>query len=166
VTTPSKKIPGDDGVGIARPIAVFLVFVILGPPIGSLILLVGAMIATLAAPGPWPFRGGAGEFEAMVALFFVFSYLVGGLQALAVAFVALISHVLRWPALASFLAVAAAGFVAGVVALVAIGATAPTPTRGYGTLLFFLAIHVGAGIGCWLIAQALLWAFPRRQPSP
>jgi hypothetical protein len=162
--TPSSGETADDGVGIARPIAVFLVFVILGPPIGSLILLVGVMIATLAAPGPWPFQTGAGEFGVVIALFAVFSYLVGGLQALAVAFVALIAHVLRWPALASFLSVVAASLVAGVVALATIGATTPTPTRGYGALLFLLGIHVGSGIGCWLIAQGLLRAFPRRRP--
>ena len=141
-------------VGIARPLTTFLVFTILGPAIGGAITLVFAMIAMSLGPdGPF-FQGGMEEFQKAIPLFAKLSYLAGSLQATFVAVVALLSTILRWSDRVSFLAVVIASVIAGVVFVMVVD------PRAYAVAFFISAgVHVGAGIGCWLIAQGILRLF-------
>ncbi len=161
MSAPHDKAPAAR-VGVARPLTTFLVFTILGPAIGGAITLVIALVAMARGPdGPF-FQGGMEEFQKAIPLFVKLSYLAGGLQAAFVAFVALLSTVLRWNGRVSFLSVVIASLIAGVVFVMVVD------PRAYAVAFFISAgVHVGAGIGCWLIAQAVLRLFGKAlMPKP
>jgi hypothetical protein len=158
--TPANTSSTTERVGIARPLIVFLVFAILGPPIGGVIAVAALLMAMSLGPDAPSFKGGAEEFEKVAVLFVKIVYFVGGLQAAFVALVALLSTTLRWRGLVSFLAVVTAGLAAGIVFVMVVDRRAPPLA-----FVIFVGVHVGAAIGCWLIAQGALRLF-RQRPAP
>jgi len=142
-----------------RALTAFLVFAVAGPPIGALIVLSAAVIAMSYGPeGLGPFK--LDEFGKVVALGAAIAYVLGGLQALFVAVVAAVAQALRWPGWGSFLAVVIAGLATGIGFVSWMVAGSNTPFLSIQSFIF-LGVHVGAAIGCWLIAEGILRLFAK-----
>jgi hypothetical protein len=135
------------------PVAVFLVFLILGPPIGGGVLVIEMQVAGWL--GLLSTRYGnlpPLSLDAFIAAA-VLSYPVGGVQALFTAFVALNSLGRNSGTRVSLLSVLLACTAASITLLLLIGGA--RWIAGFGTLLF-TSLHLGAAFGAWLISTMLL----------
>jgi hypothetical protein len=143
-----------------KSILVFLFFLIIGPPlVGFLMFAFGVSLGSRELP--WL---DAASFRRMAAFIVVVSYIFGGLQALTVAFVAAAFQSRTPSQLVPLVPVVLASAFAGSIFTVVLtikGGQLPA----FGVIGLFFALHLGAGIGCWLIANILLWPFRRRQMS-
>ena len=153
----------------APAIGVFLVFVIAGPPLGLLSLLAaGTLLAPAGSFGGTIRVPTAHELDLMLkgfGLFSPFSYLFGGVQAACVGLVAAIAQYHDRVRRVPLIPMLVASFVAGAAFLGIIALKSPQPPT-FTAIAGFLALHCAAGIGCWLVANALLWPFrPRHMPA-
>jgi hypothetical protein len=143
-----------------RPLVVFIVFAVLGPPMGAFILIGGLLMIGINA-SQLPQMPSAFEFAKGMALVTPFSFMLGGVQAAFVALVAAFVNAFRPSGLLPFWPVLIASFLAGAGFVVVIAAY---QSNG-GLFLLFVGLHIAAGFGCWLIANAVLWRFRRRPTS-
>jgi hypothetical protein len=154
--------PGRPEIGgaSAKSILVFLIFLIIGPPLtGFAMLAFGSAIGG----GEFPWLDAATS-RRTAAFTLVISYIFGGWQALAVAFVAAAFQSRTRSQLVPLLPVVLTSAFAGVVFIVVL-AIKGGQLPAFGLIVLFFCLHLGAGIVCWLIANILLWPFRRRQTS-
>ena len=137
-------------VGMA--LVTFFIFVIFGPLFGLLTLIMP--VALLSSSG-----GGHLNLNLFGFLGFL-SYLAGGLQAASVGLVAAIAQYRNRRL--SVVPVLLASFVTGVAFLALTALKSERPVT-LDTTAGLLGIHCAAGLGCWLIAQLLLWPFHAHQ---
>jgi hypothetical protein len=148
------------GGASAKSILVFLIFLVIGPPlIGVLLFAFGFSLGSRELP--WL---DAASFRRMAGFIAVVSYIFGGLQALAVAFVAAAFQSRTPSQLVPLVPVVLASAFAGSVFTVVL-AIKGGQLPAFGVIVLFFGLHLGAGIGCWLIANILLWPFRRRETS-
>jgi hypothetical protein len=131
----------------------FVMFAVAGPFLMVVLLIVVSKIIGEAPPNQIP----PAPFGLAVAQTLLFAYLFGGLQSLAVALVASFFQVRSRSALVPLLPVVVAGVVTGA-AFAWLFSTVAVQPLGLNVVLGILGIHVGASLGCWLIANALLWS--------
>ena len=145
------------------PLVVFLTFVLAGPALGSVFVILETWAARLsglsANHATWGPMVGPGLDEA-AALVFV-SYVLGGAQAFLTGSVAVLSFGLTDYARVSYRAVFASAVICGLLSC------AFFRVPGVGLWLAALTIHIGAASACWLIATRLIRAFGKPlSPSP
>ncbi len=141
-----------------KPLLIWLVFVVIGPPLGLLAILAVALarntFATAGTPEslalPWHWPPFSASIDA-VGLLYGASMLFGGLQAAFVGFAAAASYlakgrVLLWAVLASAL-VAYVVF----ILMVANALTRQARPLDESALLLTAIPHIAAAVGCWLI---------------
>ena len=129
---------------LSQAIVTFAVFVLLGPPIGSLAF---GVIATVVSAFTDP---DIGLLPLKVSIFFIaLGYMVGGLQA---AFAGAVTAVAVWRnGFAPFWVPLAASVLAGIVMAVRVH-------EKLSVTATLISIHVAAALGCWLILRfALRW---------
>jgi hypothetical protein len=148
------------GGASAKSILVFLIFLVIGPPLTGFAMLA---LASAIGGGEFPWLDAA-TVRRTAAFTVVVSYIFGGWQALAVAFVAAAFQSLTPSQLVPLLPVVLTSAFAGVVFIVVL-AIKGGQLPAFGLIVLFFCLHLGAGIGCWLIANILLWPFRRRQTS-
>jgi hypothetical protein len=135
------------------PAAVFLVFLLLGPPIGSAIFVVEMVAAVKFGLLPSPsFSGGSPNVLGLILGIAVFSYPVGGVQALLTALVALISLDRNRGTMISLPAVLLASSVPSIIFVVLAGDKLNFLPSG----LIVVSWHLGAGFGAWLISTVMI----------
>ena len=146
----------------AKAVAVFFIFVIVGPPLGFLTLLV---IGGILSPSQFslPLRINPDQFHMVfhgMIIFGAISYIFGGIQAATVGLVAAISRYLsrkqRIPLSTIVITSAAVGIV--FLAIIILRPRQPwqQSPAGLGVMAGWMAIHLGAGIGCWALANLTL----------
>jgi hypothetical protein len=138
---------------------VFLIFLVAGPPVG--ILLMWAMVMSLAyILGGLPTRDLPLHLRSL-SFFMVASYMLGGAQALFVACVAAVVQSMSRVGLVPVRPVLVACLLASVAypAFMIVADRSPPP---WEMLLAWVGLHVGSGLLCWLICNAVLWPFRRR----
>jgi hypothetical protein len=141
---------------------VFLIFLVAGPPVG--ILFVWAMTIVLGY-----ILGASATLDLSAHLrtfgvFAVASYMFGGAQALFVACVAAVVQSMSHAGLVPFRPVLAACLLASVAYPAFTIATNQSPPP-WDMLLAMIGLHVGGGMLCWLICNAILWPFRRRSAN-
>jgi hypothetical protein len=142
-----------------KTVLVFFVFAGAGPPIGSLIVETGVFLFSPAPPVPHGFRFYLDHLGTAA----LFSYILGGLQALFVAAVAVIFQVKVRTGFVPFLPILVSSLIACVVVAIVLGRGDLDDIPSYvATLLVVFAFHVTCGILCWLICNGLLWPFRPR----
>jgi hypothetical protein len=158
----------------ARSALVVLVFLIAGPPLGAFLLLTAPFVAGLGQRWPtFEFARGLST----LGLASILAYVVGGLQAFFVGVVAGACQRRTRSQLVPLLPVLAAGLATGVLFLAFVtwksmgpAASMIAASPSARTIATFLALHVGASAGCWLLANIMLWrhrARPlRAEPAP
>ena len=142
-------------VGPLRAVGVILFFVLIGPPVGGIILFVFAI--SLGAPG-------SASFTAYLLLLFVFgSYLFGILPALSVGVIAAAWQYYKQAPRVALAPVILASLVFG--ALVLASAKLPPSMRSSSTrdVILFLGLNICAGVSCRLLVNRLLDFFDRRR---
>ena len=148
-----------------RPMLTFFVFIVLGPAIGGVTFVVLSLIAGLVSDfgqHGWVFNRPE-AFLGVLVFIQPFAYLLGGLQAFAVAGLAAIFHLRDPNGSVPLVPVLVGSVLCGSVFL---GLMSRGGVPSIGASLLLLLVHLGAGLGCWLIANALLWLFgSRRFPS-
>lgn len=141
-----------------QAIGVIFVFGLVGPPLGGVIWFVLDAIRTPNAVTSTMPHGI--HFNMFVFLLF-FSYLFGSVQALCVGTVAALLQYRNRAQHISFVSVLLASFAVGALFVGFLGLkgtqTSITP------LVITLALHIGAGVGCWLIVNGFLRFVRRRQ---
>ena len=148
-----------DAVGFTpKTVLVFLIFLAVGPPLGVLVMWGTALIFGQGQPAA---SYGLSAYLRTFGFFAIASYIVGGVQALFLAFVASIAQAASRTGLvpfrpvffgALFITVAYAGFMM-------VKRAGPPAWEGVS---IFLVLHVGSTILCWLVCNAVLWPFRRR----
>ena len=137
---------------------VFIVFLVVGPPIA--ILLVSATTLILAHGEPAASYNPSAYLRTF-GFFAIASYIAGGVQALFLAFVASIAQASSRTGLVPFRPVLfGALFITVAYAVFMMIKNAGPPA--WEGLSIFLVLHVGSTILCWLLCNALLWPFRRR----
>ena len=144
-----------------RAFLVLLVFAILGPPIGAaVVLMVGAVVAGALSglSGPPANWLQAATLVSMVA------YMFGGIQALVMG-IAMCAWQLRGKSTLLPLKpvlIMTAVIVLGVLVFAALSSG---PSLEWEFVGFAIAVHFGASLGCWAIANLLLWPMRHRSPE-
>jgi hypothetical protein len=129
----------------AAPIAVFLVFAVLGPPLGGLIVILALTVSSVfggrtATGNEWRY------VPAFVAFVLMYSYLLGGLQAAGVGLVAAIAQRAAGHGTVPLVPVLLASIVAGLATIGVFVLWGVKPDALF--VAFMLAIPVGAAVGC------------------
>jgi hypothetical protein len=141
-----------------RAFLVLLVFAIFGPPLGAaVVLILGALVAGQSLNWSNPTGG---WLQAAVLVLMV-AYMFGGIQALIVG-IAMCAWQLRGQS-----ALLPLKPVLIVTAVVVIGALALAGISSADSLTSefvpgVIAVHFGASLGCWAIANLLLWPMRNR----
>lgn len=154
------------GGELARAVFVFVLFLILAPPLGATFLIVG-FLSILHALGQggidWPSvrMVPLAELSKSMGLFGLLSYMFGGVQAACVAMVVAVVQFKRPSDFVRFVPMLVATLVVAMAVNVIF--IARMGMRPELLMLAVLGAHLGAGIVCWLIANAVLWPFRRRQ---
>jgi hypothetical protein len=148
-----------DAVGFTPKTAlVFLIFLAVGPPLGFLVMWGTALIFGQGQPAA-PY--GLSVYLRTFGFFAIASYVVGGIQALFLAFVASIAQGASRTGLVPFRPVFfGALFITVAYAVVVMVKSAGPP--GWEGLSIFFVLHVGSTILCWLVCNTVLWPFRRR----
>lgn len=142
------------------PFLIVVIFVVLGPPIGSLVLAVVTLAPELGKPAVAPPMA-LTETVRSFGFVALVSYAVGGLQAAFAGIAAMISfgaNDYRRVSLLPVLAVSALGAMASHVVLV-------TRTPPVNVPLAVFAVHLGAGLACALIANGAIRLLRRGPPG-
>jgi hypothetical protein len=141
---------------------VFLIFLLVGPPVGILALwaMAIALVYILGAAAAPELSG----HLRTLGLFVVFSYAFGGVQALVVGFVAAVVQARSRVGLVPVRPVLVACLLAGL-AYPAFAIVTNQSLPHWDMLLTFIALHVGSGWLCCLICNAVLWPFRRRSAN-
>jgi hypothetical protein len=137
---------------------VFLIFLVVGPPIA--ILLVSATTLVFAHGEPAASYNLSGYLR-MFGFFAIASYIAGGVQALFLAFVASIAQAASRTGLVPFRPVFLGALFITVAYAVFMTIKNAGPPAWEGLSIFFV-LHVGSTILCWLVCNAVLWPFRRR----
>jgi hypothetical protein len=138
---------------------VFLIFLIAGPPVG--ILLTWAMAMSLAyILGDFPTRDLPLHLRSL-GIFVIASYALGGVQALFVACVAAVVQSMSRVGLVPVRPVLVACLLASL-ALPGFTIVTSQSLPPWDMVLALVGLHIGSGILCWLICNALLWPFRPR----
>jgi hypothetical protein len=138
-----------------RPVLTFLIFVVLGPAIGGVVFVVLSWIVSLASDIgqlEWLFHPPKAILHALVFVQ-LFAYFFGGLQALVVGALASIFHLRDRGGPVPLAPVLVGSVLCGLVFLAGLSRGEVPQVAGSAVLLL---VHVGAGLCCWLIANALL----------
>lgn len=123
---------------------VFLVFVVIGPPLGGVALAILNLIATQ-------------RLRADEALAFLLaSYFFGGMQAAVVGLIMAVRHY-RWPQSRPYPVVVGASLFAGAAFAVPVllWFSAPSPTRAVAVAFLMLGVHVFAGLCSLAVARRI-----------
>ena len=135
------------------PLLVFLIFVIGGPPIGFAVLLLESFLLPLTgitphavASGPWQ----APRFRE-VGLLLGASFVFGGAQAVLTSLVATLSFGFSDYTRVSLTAVSVTAVLAGLGFVLLLRGPVP-----WGMAAGLMVVHVGAALGCWLLAAAVI----------
>jgi hypothetical protein len=148
-----------DGSG-TRGVVVLLVFLILGPPLGAFELVAAPIVLTEGLANLRLPHSAASFIHGASFFFSPLVYVFGGVQALLVGLVAGTCQ-MRSPArpvpLLPVLTAAAVTYGGFLLLDYYRASQLPEPE----IVLLFLSIHLGAALGCWLIANLLLWPFRR-----
>ena len=143
-----------------RPVAavmVFAIFALMGPPIAALIFM-GILPLIEGRPfGPESIDDLVRGIGRLAAIAYVF----GGLQMAATGLVAALWLFFRRGARVSFVPVLLAALVLAITAVLVLAYPMSMPAPDPGIVAIVIALHVGAAVGCWVIANALLWALER-----
>ena len=138
---------------------VFLIFLAAGPPVG--ISLMWAMVMSLAyILGDFPTRDLPLHLRSL-GVFVVASYVFGGVQALFVACVAAVVQSMSRVGLVPVRPVLVACLLASVAYPTFVIVT-DRSLPPWDMLLALVGLHVGSGLLCWTICNAVLWPFRRR----
>jgi hypothetical protein len=141
-----------------RAFLVLLVFVILGPPLGATVLIGLMSVLTSNAAMPATPLDGWLRVAAFVALM---SYVFGGTQALIVGF-AMCAWYLRGRSKllpVTPVLIATAVVVIGVLPFFGVSSVEPLKSD---LIAAAIAVHFGASLGCWVVANLLLWPMRHR----
>ncbi len=148
-----------DAVGFTSKTAlVFLIFLVVGPPIALLLVLATALLLAHGEPAA---SYDLSAYLRMFGFFAIASYIAGGVQALFLAFVASIAQATSRAGLVPFRPV----FFGALFITVAYAAFMVVKNVGppaWESLSIFFVLHVGSSILCWLVCNAVLWPFRRR----
>jgi hypothetical protein len=138
------------------PLAVFLVFVLLGPPIGFVVFVLEMNVAEWLGLVPSRSHGGGRFTIGLDAILgpAVISYLVGGVQALFTALVALISLGRNAGTRISLWAILLASGASSAPYVLLIGRS--SSPDALGAALFVSSWHLGAGLGAWALSTILI----------
>lgn len=145
-----------------KTVLVFLIFLLAGPPVGilavwAMVIVLGYVMGASATP----------DLSAHLRSFGVFavaSYAFGGVQALFAGGVAAVVQAMSRGGLVPARPVLVACLLAGL-AYPAFAIATNRSLPPWDTLLAFIGQHVGSGILCWLICNAVLWPFRRRSAN-
>jgi hypothetical protein len=137
---------------------VFLIFLVVGPPIG--LVLVSATTLLLAHGEPAASYN-LSAYLRTFGFFAIASYIAGGVQALFLAFVASIAQATSRTGLVPFRPVFFGALFVTVAYAVFMMIKNAAPPAWEGLSIFFI-LHVGSTILCWLVCNAVLWPFRRR----
>lgn len=145
-------------------LVVFIVFLICGPPIGFVVLVLGLVVSVavgLVSPtepaAPWRLPS-FDEFGTSL----ITAYVIGGAQAFLTSVAAIISFALSDYTKVSFVAVMGTALAAGLCFLLVVGG----PWISFTHLAAILCIHLGAALGCWLLALAAIGIAGRPADPP
>ncbi|CAO4172182.1 hypothetical protein [Methylorubrum extorquens] len=137
------------------PATVFLVFLLLGPPIGFAAFAIEMNVAVrLGLISSHSYGGGLPIIPAAIFDAAVVSYLAGGVQALFTGLVALISLGRNAGTRIGLHPVLLASAAPGVAFLLLVGGTHRLDAFQIG--LFVMSWHMVAGFGAWLISTMLI----------
>ncbi|WP_438276200.1 hypothetical protein [Nitrobacter sp.] len=143
-----------------QALAVFVIFLIAGPPIGALTSLLMAAIFN-----PTGLFGGAGIEAVIQGTPFVmfFSYLFGGIQAAVVGMIAAVSRYYSHRQVVPLSAVLGGCLFVSFALSVLVWAHDRTAHPKMSTPIFsvfwvMLLVNLGAGIGCWFLSNRLVRA--------
>jgi hypothetical protein len=140
---------------------VFLIFLAAGPPLGGLALWTIAVVLG-RIPAALSMHDLSLHLQALSVVALA-SYIFGGVQAQFVACVAAIVQSMSRVGLVPFLPILLAALLAG-------GANAAflvmrNERQPLWDLVPLIGLHVGSGLLCWLICNAVLWPFRRRSAN-
>ena len=141
-----------------RAFLVLLVFAILGPPLGAAAVLV---IGALAAGVLSGLSGPPGGWLQPATLVLMVAYMFGGIQALIIGIAMCVWQLRGQSTLLALkpVLIVTAVVVLGVLALAGLSSTDALKPDFVG---FAIAVHFGASLGCWAIANLLLWPMRHR----
>lgn len=141
-----------------RPVAavlVFAIFVLVGPPIAVLVFIGLLPLIeqgrSFAPESIEDFGRGIGRLAAI-------AYVFGGLQMGVTGLVAALWLFFRRRTRVSLVLVLLVALALAVAAVLVLAKPMSMPAPDLGIAAIVIALHVGAAAGCWLIANALLWA--------
>jgi hypothetical protein len=141
---------------------VFLIFLLLGPPVGILavwVMVIAVSYVLGASKAP--------DLPAHLKTFSVFaaaSYMFGGVQALFVGGVAAVVQAMSRQGLVPVRPVLVACLLAGL-AYPAFAIATNRSLPDWDMLLALIVLHAGSGLLCCLICNAVLWPFRRRSAN-
>ena len=135
------------------PLLVFLIFVIGGPPIGFAVLLLESPLLALLGITAHPVASGPWQAPPLweVGLFLGASFVFGGAQAVLTGLVAALSFGFSDYTRVSLMAVLVTAVLAGVGFVLLLRGPVP-----WGMAAGLIVVHVGAALGCWLLAAAAI----------
>jgi hypothetical protein len=141
-----------------RAFLVLLVFAILGPPLGAAVVL---MIGALAAGALSGLSGPPSGLLQAAALVSMVAYMFGGIQALIMG-IAMCAWQLRGQS--ALLPLKPVLIVTAVVVLgvLVVAGLSSGPSLEWEFVGFAIAVHFGASLGCWAVANLLLWPMRHR----
>jgi hypothetical protein len=137
---------------------VFAIFALMGPPIAVLIFIgLLPLIEQGRSIAPESIEDLVRGIGRLVAI----AYVVGGLQMGATGLVAALWLFLRRRERVSLVLVLLVALVLAIAAVLVLAKPMSMPAPDPGIVAIVIVLHVGAAAGCWLIANALLWALER-----
>jgi hypothetical protein len=141
-----------------RAFLVLLVFAILGPPLGAAIVLI---LGALFAGQPLNWSAPAGGWLQPAGLVLMVAYMFGGIQALIVGIVMCAWYLRGKSKLLPVtpVLIATAVVVLGVLAFAGMSSVESLKSEFVPGAI---AVHFGASLGCWAIANLLLWPMRHR----
>ncbi|UPK05017.1 hypothetical protein [Bradyrhizobium sp. 170] len=148
-----------DAVGFTPKTAlVFLIFLAAGPPLGFLLIWVTGMFFGYGQPAA---SYNLSAYLRVFGFFSIAAYIAGGVQALFLAFVAMIAQAASRTGLVPFRPVFLGSLFVTVAYAVFVMVKSASPPA-WERLSIFLVLHVGSTIFCWLVCNSVLWPFRRR----
>jgi hypothetical protein len=137
----------------AKAVAVFLIFAIVGPPIAALIAI---GIIPFFEPGWSIVAENVEDSINGIGRLLSAAYFLGSLQLGVTGFAAALWLFFARRPRVSVILVLLTSFATAVVAVFVLANPMAMPAPDPGIVAAFLVLHVGAAIGCWLVANALL----------
>lgn len=142
-------------------VMVFAIFALMGPPIAVLIFI---GLLPLIEQGRSFAPESIEDFVRGIGRLAAIAYVFGGLQMGVTGLVAALWLFFRRRARVSLVPVLLVVLALAVAAVLVLANPMSMPAPDLGIVAIVIALHVGAAAGCWLIANALLWAMERPEP--